>query len=320
MPVTSPRVLRTSDASAPARVPADAGRAVARRTRARAASIVLGALLAGAGTGWVVAGPGTTSVPEPVSQPAATLDALVRERPDAAARGGGGQRPYAPPTRAAVDPAPTSSPAASVAPSPTPTLPPGLTAADVEAGLLAADVPERASGELAVVAAAQRATADAADADVERVVRVRVEVEKGLPVDAEAFAAFVMTTLTDDRGWGGDGSLAFEVTDGKPDVRVVLASPDLVDEMCAPLQTAGQVSCGRYGHAALNFRRWVEAVEDYGDDRTAYRQYLVNHEVGHLLGQPHRPCTTAGAVAHVMQQQSYAVKPCLPNPWPFPEG
>ncbi|WP_444664962.1 DUF3152 domain-containing protein [Cellulomonas sp. CW35] len=294
-----------------------------RRARARAATVVVGALLAGAGTGWVVAGPPTTSAAEPVARPpAATLDALdVAVRGGgAAARGAAGDRPLVGPSRPA-GPGPTSpgvpSTANTPAASPDPTLPPGLTAEDVAAGLLAADVPEHASGELVVVPAAQRARADAAGG-TDRVLRVRVEVEKGLPVDPAVFADFVMTTLTDGRGWGGDGSVAFEVTDAEPDVRVVLASPDLVDEMCAPLRTAGQVSCGRNGHAALNFRRWVEAVQDYGDDRTSYRQYLVNHEVGHLLGRPHRPCTAAGAVADVMQQQSYAVKPCLPNAWPFP--
>ena len=109
-------------------------------------------------------------------------------------------------------------------------------------------------------------------------------------------------------------------TDGPTaDVRVVLASPSTVDAMCAPLRTGGEVSCGRNGHAALNVRRWVRATPEF-PDRTLYRQYLVNHEVGHLLGHPHVPCPGAGQVAPLMQQQSLAVAPCTPNGWPFPQG
>jgi hypothetical protein len=148
-------------------------------------------------------------------------------------------------------------------------------------------------------------------------VRVRVEVEKGLPVDGAVFADAVMSTLNDARGWGADGSLSFARVEGRADLRVVLASPDEVDALCAPLQTEGTVSCGRRGRAVVNFARWARATEDF-PDRVAYRQYVVNHEVGHLLGHPHERCPGAGRRAPVMQQQTLAVAPCTPNPWPNP--
>src|SRR5690606_36414758 len=81
--------------------------------------------------------------------------------------------------------------------------------------------------------------------------------DPGLDVDDRAFAAFVMSTRNDPRGWGGDGSVAFARTDGEADIRVVLATPATVDEMCAPLATDGRWSCGRYGHAAPNADRSV---------------------------------------------------------------
>ena len=188
-----------------------------------------------------------------------------------------------------------------------------LTPEDRAAGVLSLDVPEAASGVLDVVPGVSAAVGTGP------VRTVRVEVERGLPVDGAAFAATVMATLTDPRGWGAHGELAFARTDGPADVRVVLASPDLVDAMCAPLDTGGQVSCGRNGHAALNVRRWVEATPEFAD-RTQYRQYLVNHEVGHLLGHPHERCPGPGQPAPLMQQQSLAVAPCEPNGWPYPQG
>ncbi|KQR17814.1 hypothetical protein ASF78_05550 [Cellulomonas sp. Leaf334] len=191
-------------------------------------------------------------------------------------------------------------------------LPPGLTAQDVAAGLLSADVVEAAAGTFSVVPGADPGPGTGA------VRTVRVEVEDGLQVDGPTFAATVMATLNDPRGWGADGSLSFARTDGEAEFRVLLASPTTVDDLCAPLETEGQVSCGTRGRAVLNLRRWVLATQEYGVDKTGYRQYLVNHEVGHLLGHRHETCPGAGQPAPLMQQQSYRAAPCVPNPWPFP--
>lgn len=190
----------------------------------------------------------------------------------------------------------------------------GLTFADRQAGLRSADVPTTGTGELVVVPGSSPSPAP------ERPVRtVRVEVEAGLEVDGALFAQMVMATLNDPRGWGADGTVSFARTDGDADLRVVLASPDTVDDLCAPLDTVGLYSCGRNGHAALNHTRWVQATAEF-DDRTQYRQYLVNHEVGHLLGHPHVECAGPGQTAKIMQQQSVSVSPCVANGWPFPGG
>jgi len=191
-------------------------------------------------------------------------------------------------------------------------LPPGLTAQDMAAGLLAADVPESGAGTFSVVPGADPGPGTGA------VRTVRVEVEDGLAVDGTAFAETVMATLNDPRGWGADGSLSFARTDGEAELRVMLASPDTVDDLCAPLRTGGEVSCGTGGRAVLNLRRWVLATAEQAADKTQYRHYLVNHEVGHLLGHRHERCPGPGQRAPLMQQQSYSAAPCVPNPWPFP--
>jgi hypothetical protein len=191
-------------------------------------------------------------------------------------------------------------------------LPAGLTAEDVAAGLLASGVTETGAGTTTVVPGSDPGPGTGT------VRTVRVEVEDGLAVDAERFAATVMTTLNDPRGWGGDSSMSFARTDGPAELTVVLASPTLVDALCAPLDTNGQVSCGTRGRAVLNLRRWVEATQEQVGQKTAYRQYLVNHEVGHLLGHGHESCPGPGQVSPVMQQQSYSAAPCVPNGWPFP--
>ncbi len=176
-------------------------------------------------------------------------------------------------------------------------------------------MPQRASGELRTVPTRRQPAGQRPD-----VRTVRVQVERGLPVNGSAFARFVMDTLNDERGWGHDGSVEFVRTDAEdPDMSVVLASPDLTDELCVPLETGGEYSCGRNERAVLNAVRWSEGARPFldGDGNvTEYRQYLVNHEVGHLLGHPHVDCPAEGELAPIMLQQSIRLDGCEPNSWP----
>ncbi len=229
-------------------------------------------------------------------------------------------RPPGPEPSQAAEPAMAMPAAPSAAPEPAPLAPAALTSsaqtpADLAAGVLSPALPTSASGELVVVPGSVPAP-DPAAASVRT---VRVEVERGLDIDPAAFASMVMATLNDPRGWGAGGTIGFARTDADAQIRVVLAAPDLVDTMCAPLATNGVYSCGRNDHAVLNHTRWVAGTSEF-PDVTVYRQYVVNHEVGHLLGHPHVSCPGAGRLAPLMQQQTVRVAPCLPNAWPFPDG
>ncbi|MFP3969596.1 DUF3152 domain-containing protein, partial [Actinomadura fulvescens] len=153
------------------------------------------------------------------------------------------------------------------------------------------------------------------------VVRYMVEVERRLPFSAAGFAGEVHRVLNDRRGWGRGRTMRFVRVDRGPvRFRVALSSPSLVDRMCAPLVTGGELSCGRGGRAVLNARRWGIGAATYGRDLATYREYLVNHEVGHLLGHQHRQCPGPGRRAPVMVQQTKSLYGCRPNAWPFPRG
>jgi hypothetical protein len=147
---------------------------------------------------------------------------------------------------------------------------------------------------------------------------VRVEVEKGTDVDLQAFARQVMATLNDPRSWGHGGTMTFARTDAKTaDIRVLLASPDTSERLCKPLVTHGTVSCSIGDKAILTTYRWAKGTPEF-PSLAVYREYVVNHEVGHVLGHHHEPCPGKGKVAPVMQQQTLKVAPCRPNGWPFP--
>jgi hypothetical protein len=187
--------------------------------------------------------------------------------------------------------------------------------ADSAAGVLPGAVPSSLGGRFLVAPGVEPAPGPGPGRTV------RVEVEDGLPIDVDAFARFVMETLNDPRGWGADGSVSFGRTDGEADIRVLVGSPATIDALCAPLATNGRWSCGRYGHAALNAVRWVDGAPKFaeaGGDLTTYRHYLVNHEVGHLLGAQHTGCPGEGVVAPIMLQQSLGLGGCTPNGWPHP--
>jgi hypothetical protein len=147
---------------------------------------------------------------------------------------------------------------------------------------------------------------------------VRVEVEKGTDVDLRAFARQVMATLNDPRSWGHGGTLTFARTDAaKADIRVMLASPDTSERLCKPLETHGTESCSIGNRAIITSYRWAKGTSEF-DSLAVYREYVVNHEVGHVLGHHHQQCPGKGKLAPVMQQQTIKVAPCRPNGWPFP--
>ncbi|MFC9062360.1 DUF3152 domain-containing protein, partial [Streptomyces sp. NPDC057074] len=158
----------------------------------------------------------------------------------------------------------------------------------------------------------------------------RVDVEQGLGLDGALFAEAVQKTLNDDRSWAHDGARTFErIHSGQPDFVITLASPGTTADWCAKSgldTTEDNVSCDSAAteRVMINAYRWAQGAEPYGDAMLAYRQMLINHEVGHRLGFNHVTCDKDGELAPVMQQQTKFVDhdgiDCRPNAWAFPKG
>ncbi|MEU4781305.1 DUF3152 domain-containing protein [Micromonospora sp. NPDC023633] len=156
------------------------------------------------------------------------------------------------------------------------------------------------------------------------VLHYRVAVEQGTGQDVAAFAATVDEVLADPRGWIASAELRMrrvpEAADA--DFTVYLATPGTSERMCAQggLSTEGYTSCRLPGQVIINLARWLEAVPDYGAPLEIYRAYVVNHEVGHELGEEHQACPGPGEPAPVMQQQTYGLDGCAANAWPYVDG
>jgi hypothetical protein len=159
----------------------------------------------------------------------------------------------------------------------------------------------------------------------------RVDVEKGLGLDAELFAEAVQLTLNDDRSWAHGGGRTFErIHSGEPDFVITLASPGTTADWCAKSgldTTVDNVSCDSAStdRVMINAYRWAQGSTTYGHDEIhAYRQMLINHEVGHRLGYSHVTCDKNGDLAPVMQQQTKFLEHdgirCKPNAWAYPQS
>lgn len=144
-----------------------------------------------------------------------------------------------------------------------------------------------------------------------------VQTEGGLPIRSTSFARIVDRTLGDVRSWAqGDTDTLARTNNPGASLRILLATPATTDELCAPLDTRGRVSCRNGANVVINAWRWVNGAESYANDLDRYRQYVVNHEVGHALGHPHAACPVHGELASVMVQQTLGLDGCRANPWP----
>ena len=180
----------------------------------------------------------------------------------------------------------------------------------------------------------------------EIVVRYVVEVEHGVDTSNyggdDAFAAMIDATLADPRGWTNDPRFRFEHVSGddNPTLKIRLTSVGTTRKMCGAdigMETSCRTRITGEDTVVVNESRWVRGAAPFEGDLGRYRQYLINHEVGHALGfSEHVPCPADGDLAPIMMQQTLSLNnaelrsfdpsevypdnpdTCRSNPWPYP--
>ena len=172
-----------------------------------------------------------------------------------------------------------------------------------------------------------------------------VEIENGVDTSGfggdDSVAHMVEATLANPKSWTHDPRFGFRRIDsGEPDFRVSLTSRATTESACGfdiPIDSSCYNS--DLGRVVLSEVRWVRGALSFEGDIGSYRQYQINHEVGHAIGyQRHEGCAEDGQLAPVMMQQTFGTrnddiaaldpqgvvpkdgKKCRFNPWPYPRG
>lgn len=178
-----------------------------------------------------------------------------------------------------------------------------------------------------------------------------IEVEEGIDLapygGIDSFGRLVDSTLADPRGWAAGGTVSIQRVDGDadPDIRISLSTPETVHQaQYCGYSIKYESSCWRRSEkrVMINLARWVRGALAFGGDIGSYREYAINHEIGHAFGRGHTGCKNEGDLAPVMMQQSFGTannyvaqlndqagnsdpvqadgKTCRFNQWPNPQA
>lgn len=142
--------------------------------------------------------------------------------------------------------------------------------------------------------------------------RYATVVDRDVDYDPRQFANEIAVYLADPDGWRSRGVTFTRVADvSKAHVVIHLTPASKMKAIgCEPHLSCAE-SNGRTIH--LNAMRWGEGARASKLPLKAYRQYMVTHELGHILGYDHTTCPGPGLPAPIMIQQTLGLGECKPN-------
>lgn len=129
-----------------------------------------------------------------------------------------------------------------------------------------------------------------------------------VPVQIEYYIGIY---LNDPNGWSKHGYF-FEPVSQNEHIKIRLSMPKTIDKICG---LDGNLSCAELGgkNMYLNADRWFNGSKQSKLSLTDYRQYMISHELGHILGYEHEKCPCVGCKAPIMMQQTKGIGKCKPN-------
>jgi len=141
-------------------------------------------------------------------------------------------------------------------------------------------------------------------------VRYSAHVDTDVHYPKQTFLDLLQIYLADPDGWAGKG-YHFEY-DPKASLIIRLSSTRTIQTECG---LPKGLSCAVLGGKKmwLNSDRWLKGAPASQLPLDSYRQYMVSHEMGHILGHEHSNCPGKGEEAPIMLQQTLGLKGCRPN-------
>jgi len=126
------------------------------------------------------------------------------------------------------------------------------------------------------------------------------------------FDFYVMSYLNSPDGWSQDGYFFEPVNKTKAKIQIRLSSSKTIQEICG---LRGKLSCAILHGTKMYLcaERWFHGAPNSKLNLDDYRQYMVSHEMGHILGKEHVKCPGKGKPAPIMLQQTLGIGKCIPN-------
>jgi hypothetical protein len=128
-------------------------------------------------------------------------------------------------------------------------------------------------------------------------------------IDFTGLQMEVFSLLNSPIGWSKYGYEFVPVVKNE-DIFIRISSPRTIRAMGGD----GELSCAELNgkNMHLNAYRWLYGAPAAKLNLSGYRQYMVSHEMGHILGYQHIPIPEKG-LAPIMIQQTLGIGNCIPN-------
>jgi hypothetical protein len=150
-----------------------------------------------------------------------------------------------------------------------------------------------------------------------------VQTHRDIPLDeAQHFRQTIHQTLNDPRSWGisfNDVPLDFLLKLPKETAFIIRLTPAThLNKMYAQFKEQ-QLSVANMDQRTIhiNYCRWTEGCPNQSQlPLEQYRQYVIQHEVGHMMGKGHPTTLPNQKEAPIMMQQTLGIHQFQPNQWP----